>query len=288
MNPFKKATKQQLKARVAFDGPSGSGKTWTSLEWAAVLAAGGQVAVVDTEHGSASLYADGFEFDVLAWDPPYDPGKLADTIRQAQQAGYAVLIVDSLSHFWEGEGGTLDIVDAAAQKAKGNTFVGWKVGTPALRFLIDTMLSVDMHVIATMRSKMEYVLETNAKGQQVPKKIGMAPVMRAGAEYEFTVVGDLDLDHRITFTKSRCPELADVMVQPGRAGDAAETFLGWLNSGVPVDPASLVVPDGKARLLAACGDDKDLARRLWAGRERVTAGELEELVAVATGEVVER
>lgn len=237
-NPFRKAAKQQLKARVALDGPTGSGKTWTMLEWLTVLAQGGRFAVVDTEHGSASLYADRFDFDVLVWDPPYEPLKLAETIRQAQAAGYTALGLDSLSHFWEGEGGTLDMVDAAAQKAKGNTYAGWKVGTPALRHLIDTMLAADMHIVGTMRSKMEYILETNSKGQQAPKKVGMAPVMRAGVEYEFTLVGDLDLDHHITFSKSRCPALADVMVQPGRAGDAAEQFLAWLDAGEPMASAT--------------------------------------------------
>lgn len=246
-NPFKKATKAQLKARVALDGPTGSGKTWTMLEWLKVLAGGAPVAVVDTEHGSASLYADHFEFDVLTWDPPYEPLKLADTIRQAQAAGYAALGLDSLSHFWEGEGGTLDMVDAAAQKAKGNSYVGWKVGTPALRHLIDTMLAADLHIVGTMRSKMEYVLEEDGRGKKTPRKVGMAPVMRAGVEYEFTLVGDLDLDHRLTFSKSRCPALADTLVQPGRASDAAEQFLGWLNDGEPMaDPA--VVADITSRL----------------------------------------
>lgn len=245
-NPFQKATKSQLKARVALDGPSGAGKTWTALEWAGVLAGGGQVAVVDTEHGSASLYADTFDFDVLTWAPPYDPGRLADTIRTAQKNGYQVLVIDSLSHFWEGEGGTRDIVDAAAERAKGNTFAGWKVGTPALRNLIDTMLAADLHVIATMRSKMEYVLETDGRGKQVPKKVGMAPVMRAGVEYEFTLVGDLDLEHRIVITKSRCSALADTVVQPGRAAEAAEAFMGWLNEGEPAEPAAEFPADALA------------------------------------------
>lgn len=234
-NPFQKATRAQLKARVAFAGPTGSGKTWTALEWATVLAGDtGRIAVVDTERGSAALYADRFDFDVLAFDPPYDPGRLADILKAAETHGYAVVVVDSLSHFWEGEGGTRDIVDAAAERAKGNTFAGWKVGTPALRHLIDTMLGLDAHFLATMRSKMEYVLETDSRGKQVPKKVGLAPVMRAGVEYEFTLVGDIDLEHRIIITKSRCDRLADELVQPGRADEAAKVFAGWLGEGEPL------------------------------------------------------
>lgn len=268
-NPFQKATRSQLKARVAFAGPTGAGKTWTSLEWATVLADGGRIAVVDTERGSASLYSDRFDFDVLTFDPPYEPGRLADILKTAESHGYAVVVVDSLSHFWEGEGGTLDMVDAAAQRAHGNSFAGWKVGTPALRHLIDTMLGLDAHLIATMRSKMDYVLEEDDRGKKVPRKIGMAPVMRAGVEYEFTLVGDLDLEHRLTITKSRCDRLADEMVQPGRAGDAAETFALWLGKGEPMIDAPLA--DSIAERLNAAGGD---ARKAWRSRFGVAPRQL--------------
>lgn len=241
-NPFQKASRSQLKARVALEGPTGAGKTWTALEWATVLADGGTIAVVDTERGSASLYSDRFDFDVLTWAPPYDPGKLADLLKTAAGHGYAVVLIDSLSHFWEGEGGTLDMVDAAASRSGGNQFAGWKVGTPALRHLVDTMLGLDAHLIATMRSKMEYVLDENDRGKKVPRKVGMAPVMRAGVEYEFTLVGDLDLEHRLTITKSRCDLLADQVVQPGRAAEAAEQFMAWLGQGEPL--AARAVVDG--------------------------------------------
>ena len=259
----RQATRRQLKARVAFDGPSGSGKTWTSLEWATVLADGGRILVIDTEHGSASLYSDVFTFEVITWAPPYDPGELADTIRDAGGDGYAVIVVDSLSHFWEGEGGTLDIVDAAAQKARGNTFAGWKAGTPALRHLVDTILACPMHVLATMRAKTEYVLEVDSKGKQAPKKVGMAPVMRAGIEYEFTLVGDLDLDHRVSITKSRCSALADVLVQPGRAGDAARQFLDWLAAGEEAEPAPPTEREVQAAVLELCDGNRQLANQAW-------------------------
>jgi hypothetical protein len=236
---FRPAVKAQLKAKVALCGPTGSGKTWSGLVWATVLADGGRIAVIDTENDSASYYADKFGFDVLTWDPPYDPTKLADAIKAAAAEGYAVIMIDSLSHFWEGEGGTLDIVDAAAQRfGGGNSFVGWKVGTPALRYLIDTMRSARCHVIATMRSEMEYVLEENEKGKKVPKKVGLSPRMRKGVEYEFTVVGDMDLEHRMVISKSRCDEIADQVAQPGRANELAEIFAKWLASGdAPVTQA---------------------------------------------------
>jgi hypothetical protein len=87
-----------------------------------------------------------------------------------------------------------------------------------------------MHVIACMRSKMEYVLDQQ-NGRSSVQKMGMAPIMRAGVEYEFTLVGDLNLEHQLVISKSRCSELADKVAQPGRAGELAETFKAWLSSG---------------------------------------------------------
>ena len=237
-NPFQKATKQQIKARIGLAGPTGSGKTWTALEMATVLAeaSDGRIAVVDTERRSASLYADRFDFDAMAMDPPYEPQRCADALRAAEANGYTVAVIDSLTHFWQGEGGTLDIVDAVAQKSYGgNKYAGWAVGTPALRYLVDTILGVDLHVIVTMRSKMDYVEEV-VNGRKTYVRVGMAPIMRDGIEYEFTVLGDVDLEHRIVINKTRCAELDGKVIQPGRARDAAVTFLDWLENGEP-DPA---------------------------------------------------
>jgi hypothetical protein len=209
------------------------------LEWATVLADGGRSVLFDTEGGSGEWYCDEFTYDVVRWDPPYHPGELTEALDEAARSGYAVVIVDSLSHFWEGEGGTLDVVDAAAARAHGNSFAGWKVGTPAYRHLIDTIQRLDAHLIATMRSKTEWVVETNARGKSEPRRVGTAPVMRAGIEYEFTLVGDLDLEHRLVVSKSRCSALADSVVQAGRAADAAHEFLTWLRKGIEVAPAAV-------------------------------------------------
>ena len=236
MSMFQKAQKQQLKARVAFVGPTGSGKTWTALEWARTLVGpDGRIAVVDTENNSAAYYSDRFDFDVCPVGEPYEPHRLTTIIREAAKEGYDAVVVDSLSHFWEGEGGVLDIADNAGQRSGGgNSFAGWKVATPQLRNLIDVLRSVDMHVIVTMRSKMEWVLdqvERNGRTVSVPRKVGMAPVMRQGVDYEFTVVIDMNLEHEGAVTKSRCSDIADVIMRPHRAGETAETFGRWLNSG---------------------------------------------------------
>ena len=132
----------------------------------------------------------------------------------------------------------LDEVDAAAGTGiRRSSFAGWKHGTPLQRQMVDTVLGLDCHVVVCMRSKMEYVLteyvDSKGRTRTKPEKVGMAPVQRAGLEYEFTIVGDLDLEHRITFSKSRCDLLADTIVEPHREREAAETFLAWLCDGEP-------------------------------------------------------
>jgi len=233
---FTKATKRKVKARFAIDGPSGSGKTYTALVAATVLAEGGKIAVIDTEHGSASLYSDIFTFDVLELDN-FNPENYTNAIQAAEKAGYAVIVVDSLSHAWEGEGGALDMADDATRRMKSpNSYTAWKEVTPIHRKMVDAMLGSPAHIVATMRSKMEYVQEKdNTSGKTVIRKVGMAPVQRQGMEYEFTLVGDMDIDHTIVISKSRCPALADaVEKKPGK--DFFKRFLDWLNSGAPEAP----------------------------------------------------
>lgn len=245
------AVKERLKARVAIDGPTGSGKTWTALQWATILADGAPIGCIDTENRSAAYYAPtpGVEVKRLnAWDPPYtfrhlkvaapyDPRVLGRMIDAAEDdlGEDGVLVIDSLTHYWNGEGGTMDIVDDAASRAHGNGFAGWKEGTPAQRFMLDKIIHAPYHVIVTMRSKMEYVMEEQTRGGKkisVPKRVGMAPEQRPGVEYEFTVVADMDLEHRLVVSKSRCDLVADLVAPKGRSADVAKTFAEWLGSGV--------------------------------------------------------
>ncbi len=235
-NPFKRATKSQAKLRMALMGPSGSGKTFTALSVAATF---GKVAVIDTEHGSASKYGDRFVFDVLEL-ADYHPQQYIDAIRAAAEAGgelgspYDVLVIDSLSHAWNGSGGVLEIVDKAAKRSDSkNTFAAWRDATPLHNQLVEALLAAPLHVIVTMRSKTEYVLERDERGKMTPRKVGLAPVQREGMEYEFDVVAEMDMQNTLVVTKTRIPRLTGKVIPcPGAA--LGETLKAWLADGTPL------------------------------------------------------
>lgn len=152
MSLFQKATKTQSQLRLALSGPSGSGKTYSALNVAQHL--GKTIALLDTEHGSASKYADRFDFDVCNLTD-FHPAKYIDLIKAADKAEYEVIVIDSLSHAWFSE---LELA--------GKGFDGWKNVRPLERALIDAMLSSRAHVIATMRTKTEWIMEEHEQTGQ--------------------------------------------------------------------------------------------------------------------------
>lgn len=242
---FKKAVRQGKKLRMALIGPSGSGKTYTALAIATGVAEGGPIAVVDTENGSASLYSDVFSFDVAEMHPPFHPKKYITAIEEAAAAGYAVIILDSLSHAWSGTGGLLDIVDETAKKSQSkNTFTAWKEGTPIQNDLVNAIVSSPIHVIATMRSKTEYVLEPGSSGKMQPVKKGVAAIQKDGMEYEMDVVIQMTLDNEGIVEKTRCSALTGALIKkPGK--QLAATLTKWLSgepSATEEQPAKPVQP----------------------------------------------
>ncbi|WP_079104842.1 ATP-binding protein [Streptomyces prasinopilosus] len=237
---FKKATKEQAKARVALDGPSGSGKTYTALTIATAL--GSRIAVIDTERGSASKYANEFAFDALELSY-FSPEDLVEALAAAQAGGYDVVVVDSLSHFWSGTGGMLEQVDHAAKKGfGGNSFGGWKEARPMERRMVDALVAYPGHVIVTMRSKTDYVLEANDRGRQVPRKVGLKPEQREGLEYEFDIVGSMDFENTLVVTKSRARSLTGAVVkEPGI--EFGQQIKAWLEDGSTVEPVEDLITE---------------------------------------------
>jgi len=184
--------------------------------------------MIDTEHGSGDLYADIADYDIITLTPPYAPKNYLDAIKAAEEAGYEVIIIDSLSHAWQDEGGLLDQADKKASST--DRFRVWAELTPQHRSLVNAMLNSPAHIIGTMRSKQGYAMEQDPKtGKTNIKKVGLAPVQREGMEYEFTVFMDIDQNHIATTTKDRTNMFADEVFQINEG--IGERILNWLNSG---------------------------------------------------------
>jgi hypothetical protein len=223
---FTRATKKQAKLRAALFGPSGAGKTFTALRIATGI--GGPIAFIDTERGSASKYSDRFDFDVLEL-PNKDIDTYCEAIRAAAKQGYNVLVIDSLSHAWQE---LLEEVERLAKaKYKGNSWSAWSEGTPKQRQLIDAILDYPGHVIATMRSKTEWITEQH-NGKSAPKRVGLSPEQGKGIEYEFDMLIEISVEHIANVIKDRTGRFQDKTIdKPGESFGKA--LVDWLSEGAP-------------------------------------------------------
>lgn len=236
MAGFVKAEKKQVPLKLALTGPTGSGKTFAALRIASGISqkVDSRIAFIDTENHSASLYSDRFDFDVLNIDPPYTVDKYIDAIDDAIKAGYRILVIDSFSHAWKGEGGLLDKktkIDARG----GNSFTNWGVITQEQEKLVSKILHSDIHTIVTMRSKMVYELVESGNGKLKPQKMGLAPIQRDDVEYEFTLVLDIASDHNAEQSKDRTSLFNGRIFLPTE--ETGAELIDWLLTGK-------VIPEG--------------------------------------------
>lgn len=230
---FKKATKSQAKLRAALFGPSGAGKTFSALRIASGM--GGPIAFIDSERGSASKYADRFEFDVCDLTNKTIAGYVT-AINEAAKAGYAVLVIDSLTHAWQE---LLEEVDQLAKaKYRGNTWSAWSDGTPKQRKLVDAILNYPGHVLATMRSKTEWQTGESKNGKSQPIRVGLAPEQGKGIEYEFDLLLEINPDHQASIIKDRTGKFQDTILD--RPGEAfGQELAAWLSDAPPVEKAKI-------------------------------------------------
>ncbi|ATW59958.1 AAA-ATPase [Arthrobacter phage Waltz] len=259
------AVRPNLKARMMLSGPSGAGKTLTAIEIAKTLTSdNSRILVMDTEKDSALTYADvtmrdGKKFTHLPWDAPYAPRELAQTLNEAGNVGtYDVAIVDSLTHFWTKQGGTLDMADGR--------FGGWKSARPAQEEMVDAILGTNLHVIVCVRAKVEYTQEYNERTRkQEVRKIGMAPQQDTTLDYEMNIAAEMDLEHNIFISKSRTTEIPVGRTYPaGRGSELAGQYADWLKGGVEI--ASITLEALRSRLNTLPGPVRDRMLALWQER----------------------
>ncbi len=227
---LRQSERKRAKIKMALQGSAGSGKTYSSLLLANGLTNGNfsKIAVIDTENGSADLYAHLGAYNVLTLKPPFTPENYIKAIEVCEKAEMDVIIIDSISHCWD------ELLDFHSKLA-GNSFTNWSKITPRQKSFVDKILNADAHVIATMRTKQDYVLNQK-DGKYVPEKVGLKAVQRDGVDYEFTLVFDVDIKHFSSASKDRTglfmgkPEFI-INTSTGKK------LLDWCNSGTNLEEA---------------------------------------------------
>ena len=211
MSVFQDANLSNVKLRIGIMGMSFSGKTYTSLLLArGIVGEEGKIAVVDCEGGQVDIYKDLTPFKTMTLLPPYTPERYIECIEIAEKEGFDVIILDSISHEWAGEGGMLEAHDELEKASKNNmkSFSTWGEITPRHNAMFNAMLRSKIHVIATIRSKSATVIDV-IDGKNVPVKIGLAPIQRDGMEYEFSILLEMDHSHAASVKKDRTKVLGD-------------------------------------------------------------------------------
>lgn len=203
MDLFQKVTRAKSKARIALIGASGTGKTLSSLYLAYGLTGDwSKIALIDTEHERARFYANRTdlgtgEFLYAPLSAPYSAERYIEYVTAAAETvgSDGVIIIDSFSHAWNCEGGVLDRKEQIETQRGKTSFSAWNEAGKLQNHLINTILAVDCHTILTMRTKMQYAIEQNEMGKNVPVKIGLEPVQRENAEYEFDICLQINSNH---------------------------------------------------------------------------------------------
>lgn len=253
---LRKAQRSKAYLKLGIAAPSGGGKTVGAL----LIAYGllkekypklsdseiwAKIAIVDTENGSGQLYVGSElsetkigEYNVITIDPPFEVQKYTQALSLCEQAGMEVCILDSTTHAWSGEGGLLEQQGAIAKRT-GNSYTAWRDITPQHNLFVNKMLQVPMHIIATIRSKQEYVQEKGDNGKSTVRKLGMEPEQRKGMEYEFTTFFEISAEHDAFGAKDRTSifDQRNFRITP----DVGRKLQRWLDTGVDTKPEVIAV-----------------------------------------------
>lgn len=225
---LKKATRKQVKMRLGISAVSGGGKTYSALLLAKGLVGDwDKIAIIDTENESASLYAHLGDYSTLTLAAPFTPERYIEAIKHCENAGIECVIIDSITHEWDGKGGILEIHSSMT----GNSFTNWASITPRHNKFIEAILQSKCHIITTVRRKTEYDMSKDGNGKTKVEKAGLKEVTREGFEYELTVNFTLDEKHNCTASKDRTGLFMDMPFFTINEG-TGEAIKRWCESGI--------------------------------------------------------
>jgi hypothetical protein len=270
MSQLRKATRQKAKIRLGLSAVSGGGKTFSALLIAKGITCDmSRVAIIDTENGSADLYAHLGEYNVLPLTAPYTPEKYIAAIKECESAGMEAIIIDSITHEWDGKGGILEISNSMT----GNSYTNWAKITPRHQAFLDAILQSTCHIITTVRRKQDYEMTTNFQGKLVPQKVGLKEVTREGFEYELTMNLELDTNHQATASKDRTGLFASgIPFTPSE--ETGRMIKEWCDMGIELKPmpiedriAGCNTVEGLMQLYASTPNLHDDVKQLFTHRK---------------------
>jgi hypothetical protein len=228
---LQKAERHQVKLRIGLSGPSGFGKTYSAL----LLAYGitndwNKIALIDTENKSASLYSHLGDFNVLSLDEPFTPERYIKAIKVCEESDIEIIIIDSISHEWQGKSGCLEI-----HEQLGGRFQDWARVTPRHQAFIDAIILSKCHIISTSRSKVDYSLDKDGNGKTKVMKLGTKSITREGFEYELTVNFEfLNDKHLVQASKDRT-ELFSGKPEFIISSATGKKLIEWCKQGISID-----------------------------------------------------
>ncbi len=236
------AQRHQVKLRLGLSGASGFGKTYSAL----LLAYGitedwKKIAIIDTENGSASLYSHLGGYNVLTLTEPYTPERYIQAIETCELSNIEVIIIDSISHEWNGKSGCLEI-----HESLGGKFSDWSKVSPRHQAFIDKILNSTCHIITTVRRKIDYSLDVTSNGKTQVIKHGTKEVTREGFEYELTISFELINDkHLVKASKDRTglfSESPEFII----SSKTGKKLIEWCNSGISIEDVKLEIKQAES------------------------------------------
>lgn len=227
------ASKKKVKLRMSLASPTGFGKTYSAL----LLAFGitndwSKIAVIDTENESASLYSDLGKYYTLPIGPPFTPEKYTEAIKECENSGIEVIIIDSVTHVWSGQGGLLEY-----NSSLGGRYQDWAKTTPRYQTWLNSILHSKCHVITTIRKKQAYEM-TKENGKTIVEKKGMEDEVRGGYDYEMTIALELVNEKHLAKASKDRTRLFDSVPEFVITPETGKLIKKWCESGIdPVKQA---------------------------------------------------
>lgn len=201
MITFRPGKREDVVLWINLIGGTGSGKSYTAMRLASGISGDKPFAVIDTENRRALHYADKFRFDHAELRSPFRPAIYAEAVADADKAGYPVIVVDSGSHVWDGDGGVLDWQEEELSRMAGDDYkkreackmASWIKPKGEHRRMVNKMLSTKAHIILCLRAaeKIEMVRGEDGKMRIVPKRSlsgldGWIPICDSKLPFEAT------------------------------------------------------------------------------------------------------